>query len=91
MAEDVINVAIEKNNLSEKSCVTQMLKLYGHDKSPAPIKTTSLSTEELNTCIKKSINEEMCLTVEDFLSRRTRQLLLDAKAAINMAPQIAQS
>ena len=31
----------------------------------------------------------MCMTVEDFLSRRTRQLLLDAKAAITIAPLIA--
>ena len=37
---------------------------------------------ELRIIIKKSINEEMCMTVEDFLSRRTRQLLLNAREAI---------
>ena len=32
----------------------------------------------------------MCMTVEDFLSRRTRQLLLNAQEAINAAPLIAK-
>ena len=39
--------------------------------------------------IKRSVEEEMCMTVEDFLSRRTRQLLLDAKTAIDKAPLVA--
>lgn len=34
--------------------------------------------------------EEMAQTVEDILSRRTRALLLNAEAAIRMAPQVAQ-
>lgn len=36
-----------------------------------------------------SVQNEMCLRVEDFLSRRTRALLLDAKAAIESAPIVA--
>jgi glycerol-3-phosphate dehydrogenase len=32
---------------------------------------------------------EMARTVEDFLSRRTRTLLLDARASIEMAPRVA--
>jgi len=35
------------------------------------------------------VREEMCMTVEDFLSRRTRQLLLHTKEAMNAAPVIA--
>jgi glycerol-3-phosphate dehydrogenase len=34
--------------------------------------------------------EELCMTVEDALSRRTRALLLDAKAAIDCAPLVAR-
>ena len=37
-----------------------------------------------------AIQNEMCMTVEDALSRRTRALLLDAKAAIASAPVVAQ-
>jgi len=36
-----------------------------------------------------AVQQEMCMTVEDFLSRRTRALLLDAKAAIESAPLVA--
>jgi glycerol-3-phosphate dehydrogenase len=36
-----------------------------------------------------AVNEEMCMTVEDALSRRTRALFLDARAAIECAPAIA--
>jgi glycerol-3-phosphate dehydrogenase len=34
--------------------------------------------------------KEMARTVEDFLSRRTRSLLLNAKASIEMAPEVAR-
>jgi glycerol-3-phosphate dehydrogenase len=34
--------------------------------------------------------EELCVTVEDALSRRTRSLLLDAEAAIASAPRVAE-
>jgi glycerol-3-phosphate dehydrogenase len=37
-----------------------------------------------------AVKHEMCMKVEDFLSRRTRALLLDAKASIESAPLIAE-
>ncbi len=36
-----------------------------------------------------AVRDEQCMTVEDALSRRTRALLLDAKAAIEAAPVVA--
>ncbi|TVQ68006.1 MAG: glycerol-3-phosphate dehydrogenase/oxidase [Balneolaceae bacterium] len=36
-----------------------------------------------------AVREEMAMTVEDVLSRRTRALLLDAKASVEMAPEVA--
>ena len=36
-----------------------------------------------------AVRDEMCMTVEDALSRRTRALMLDAKAAIESAPGVA--
>ncbi|UCE07730.1 MAG: glycerol-3-phosphate dehydrogenase/oxidase [bacterium] len=36
-----------------------------------------------------TVRHEMARTVEDFLSRRTRVLLLDARASMEMAPRIA--
>jgi glycerol-3-phosphate dehydrogenase len=37
-----------------------------------------------------AVKHEMARTVEDFLSRRTRSLLLDARASIEMAPRVAE-
>lgn len=37
-----------------------------------------------------AVRNEMCMRVEDFLSRRTRALLLDAKASIESAPLVAE-
>jgi len=37
-----------------------------------------------------AVRNEMARTVEDFISRRTRMLLLDAKASIDIAPKVAQ-
>ena len=36
-----------------------------------------------------AVNEEMCMTLDDALSRRTRSLLLDAAAASEAAPAVA--
>jgi len=40
--------------------------------------------------IIRAVQNEMCMTAEDALSRRTRALLLDAKAAIESAPLVAE-
>lgn len=37
-----------------------------------------------------SVHEEMARTVEDFLARRSRALLLDARASIDMAEEVAR-
>ncbi len=90
MAEDVVNMAIKNFQLPGKPCITRDLKLNGHDQPAGPSEITSLNHDELKTWIKKSIEEEMCMTVEDFLSRRTRQLLLNAREAIRAAPMVAR-
>ena len=36
-----------------------------------------------------AVKEEMCITVDDALARRTRAILLDAKAALEAAPAVA--
>jgi glycerol-3-phosphate dehydrogenase len=37
-----------------------------------------------------AVRHEMAQTIEDVLARRTRALFLNAKAAINIAPQVAE-
>ena len=36
------------------------------------------------------MREEMARTVDDVLSRRTRSLILDARAAVEAAPRVAE-
>ena len=37
-----------------------------------------------------AVRHEMARTVEDVLARRTRALLLDARASVDIAPQVAK-
>ena len=90
MAEDVVDIAIEKNGLENKPSITATMKLAGHDQQVAPAEINGLQETRLRVLIHQSVENEMCQTVEDFLARRTRQLLLDADAAIKIAPSVAQ-
>lgn len=49
-----------------------------------------LSLPYIKAEIVWAVQQEMCMTVEDALSRRTRALLLDAAAAIECAPLVAE-
>jgi glycerol-3-phosphate dehydrogenase len=84
MAEDVIDIAMEKFNLSKRTCTTTDLKLHGHDQPGFP--ADSIATED----ITRAVSDEMCVTAEDYLSRRTRHLLLNAKSAVEAAPAVAK-
>jgi glycerol-3-phosphate dehydrogenase len=83
MAEDVIDIAIKENSLDEKKCITKTLRIAGHDQPV--IDPMSVKENDIAHCVLK----EMCTTVEDYLSRRTRHLLLDARSAMNAAPHVA--
>jgi glycerol-3-phosphate dehydrogenase len=48
----------------------------------------ALPTKEVE--VVWAARNEMARTVEDFLSRRTRSLLLDARASVEMAPKVAE-
>jgi glycerol-3-phosphate dehydrogenase len=89
MAEDVVNIAIEKNKLADKFCITKELRLYGHDQPLMPAEIFSLTSDQLKDAVKRSVSRELCMTTEDFLSRRTRSLLLDARAAIQHASAVS--
>lgn len=89
MAEDVINIAIEKNKLAVRPCITKELVLYGHDLPLMPPDIFSLTSEQLKNVIHRSVGSELCMTIEDFLARRTRSLLLNARATIDKAASVA--
>jgi len=114
MAEDAIDKAIAKGNLSEKSCVTkdllihgsgagaknfEDLEMYGSDaeKLQKLIDEIPYLDEKIHPALPYRLAEvvwaarfEMARSVEDVLARRTRMLFLDARAAIESAPQVAE-
>jgi glycerol-3-phosphate dehydrogenase len=91
MAEDVIDRAIQIAQLPQKTCITRQL----------PIQTTTIKeAENLNEFIHPDfpfteqdiryfVKEEMAMTIEDILARRTRILFLNARVAITVAPIVA--
>lgn len=90
MAEDAVNNAAFVGKLPAGNCITEHLPInssiennFYYDDSRLP----ALYTTER---IADFIHNEMAVTVEDILARRTRLLFLDAQAAIDIAPQIAR-
>lgn len=90
MAEDVTDFAIAHAKLDAKPCSTKTIVLGKADQIMIPASVQDLPESLLRLWIQKAVEEEMCMTAEDFLSRRSRQLLLDAKAARQMAEQVAR-
>ena len=81
MAEDAINAAARVGGLPERPCATATLPIEGRAAAQ------SLPGEE---DVRRAVTEEMARTVEDVLSRRSRALLLDARASAAYAPQVAR-
>jgi glycerol-3-phosphate dehydrogenase len=99
MAEDCINHAIPIAHLEDRPSVTKNLPIYASathevldlvragDDLAAPLH------EALPICgaeVIWAVRQEMALHIEDVLSRRTRALMLNARAAVAMAPQVAR-
>ncbi|MBL0154822.1 MAG: glycerol-3-phosphate dehydrogenase/oxidase [Chitinophagaceae bacterium] len=89
MAEDVTDFAIAQAKLEALPCSTKTISLGKASQIMIPAAVKDLPESLLRLWIQKAVDEELCMTVEDFLSRRSRQLLLDAKASQVMANQVA--
>lgn len=89
MAEDVVGIAAAAAGLPAVQSKTSALRLWKHDQPAPPASLEGLTDPEIAALVKIAVLEEQCVTLEDFLSRRSRQLLLDAGLAIRYAPKIA--
>lgn len=114
MAEDVMEIAINKAGFYDKECITKNLHIHGYKETndyKASLYYYGSDQEGVELLIKNNcesgelihsslpyikaeivwaVQNEMCMTVEDALSRRTRALLLDANAAMESAGIVAQ-
>jgi glycerol-3-phosphate dehydrogenase len=94
MAEDAIDNAVFVAKLERKECITKKLSI-GNERDAFAKKEgnnfihTSFQYSERD--VEYFVKNEMAMTVEDVLARRTRLLFLDAQAAIEVAPLVAKA
>ena len=88
MAEDAIDRAIAVAGLPRRPCLTADLEITNEAFSASESLHPRLpcTREE----VTRAVHFEMARTVEDVLARRTRVLFLDARAAIEIAPEVAE-
>lgn len=81
MAEKTIDRAAGIGGLTPRSCTTDRITIHKSS-------TEARTEEEL---VVRAAREEMARTVEDVLARRTRALIVDARASIESAPAVART
>ncbi|NNV57230.1 glycerol-3-phosphate dehydrogenase/oxidase [Limnovirga soli] len=95
MAEDVVNNAAFVAKLPKQNCITKTLPIGKAKNKPNSVTGTELlqtpNTTITTEAITQFVLEEMAVTLEDVLARRTRVLFLDAQAAIELAPMVANT
>jgi glycerol-3-phosphate dehydrogenase len=92
MAEDVLDAAVRRGLLEARACHTADAVL--HDFATGPGAVADLAGFDASRApdaatVRALVDHTFALTVDDVLSRRSRLLLLDARAAAEAAPAVA--
>jgi len=99
MAEDAVDHAVSRGDLSATRCRTQDLKIENAEQGAKAdlIANNKKLSERLHADLPYTkadvvfaVRNEIAVTIEDVLARRTRALFLDAHAAIQMASTVAE-
>ncbi len=90
MAEDTIDRAAELADLDRRECRTRGHKLIPEPVRDEPAAPIHAELPYTRTDVEIAVENEMAVTLEDVLARRTRSLFLDAAASINAAPRVAR-
>jgi len=90
MAEDAVNHAIKLGGLEERPSETEHLRIDGPENSIPNTNKLHPDLPYTEADIVRAVRDEMAQTVEDVLARRTRALFLNARAAVEMAPEVAR-
>jgi glycerol-3-phosphate dehydrogenase len=88
MAEACVDRAAELAGLPKRKCPTRTRRISGAEVKPGEAIHPRLPYTTAD--VVRAVREEMALTVADVLARRTRSLFLDARAAVEMAPQVTE-
>ena len=100
MAEDAVDNAVFIAKLPQKDCITKDLPIGNPRNRNACIERLINQDRLMEDRIHPgypytkaevvyAVRNEMAMTIEDVLARRTRLLFLDAKAAVDTAPLVA--
>ncbi|MBM3875576.1 MAG: glycerol-3-phosphate dehydrogenase/oxidase [Verrucomicrobia bacterium] len=93
MAEDTVDRVAVVGGLGRRPCVTAKLELPD-DGSGLPAfgyaDGVATTRDALEPLVREGVRSEMARTVEDFLARRTRWLMLDARGSVVVAPLVAE-
>ncbi len=89
MAEDTINYAIRRRDLEETPCRTKSLLIHQTEPNSAlELFDTRLPLTHGDVLI--GIHDEMACFLVDILARRSRCLLLNRQATLDIAPEVAR-
>ena len=89
MAVDAVNKAAEIGSLELRECVTETLEITASQTGNVGERLHPHLPYTQDDVIR-AVRSEMAVTVEDVLARRTRALFLNARAAIEIAPMVAE-
>lgn len=97
MGEEVITLAARMSGLPERKTETHSLRLDPASHGLNPMGKDETSKKQIHPAfdfheeeVRQSTRYEMARKVEDFLARRSRALLLDARASLEAAPKVAE-
>ena len=88
MAEDTVRFLRKKCGLEFVPADTSKRPLEMGSEAPRGLHPED--PKALAAAVSKAVEEEMCVTTEDFLARRYRTLFLDARAAAQAAPEVSR-
>ena len=89
MAADVMRKIESHSSASIRLADTRMLRMVDSGNAPRAASIEGMTDDEIRGWIAAEVEHSLCMTVDDFLSRRTRQLLLNARVASERAPFVA--
>lgn len=90
MAEDCVDQVLVVTHLGAPKSQTANLRLQTRIECPDAHESLHESYRLTQPDIQHAVQSEMARSVEDILARRSRILFLNARAAIEVAPQVAQ-
>jgi glycerol-3-phosphate dehydrogenase len=90
MAEDAVDQAAKLAGLENKISTTADLKIHQTEMVSNRGEKLHPDLPYFEEDVTRAVRDEMARTVEDVLARRTRTLFLNAKAAIEIAPRVAE-